>query len=591
MKNTNRVRMLLLMFMLWMISSSRAGLIFSVDFGSDSVNDTTAGNVSLGTPTDITFTNTGLPLANSNGRAAVFNGTTSGIDYGLGAGNELDIDGGGYSTPVALTYHIRVKFDTVAAANQFLMGRHDDTDAVTAIEVLGDDAHGYVQMNGTTYGNTAADCLLAGKWYDIFFRFQGQYAATGNGYFQTSVYDAETSTLVLHSARWGTGARGPEDGSSSFWIGMRGDHTTKNPLHGMVDQVNVWIGTPLSEAEMLALSNPPAVEPVMRGSVLSVDFGSDSVDDKTPGNVSTGIATDVTFTNTSLSLANSNGKAAVFNGTTSGIDYGLGAGNELAIEGGGYSDPVKMTYHIRVKFATVAAANQFLMGRHDDTDSVTAIEVLGDDAHGYVNFNGTTYGNTAENALSSGIWYDIFFRYEGWYQSDTNNYGFFQTSVYNAETGYPVLHSEPWATTSRGPTAGLSSFWVGMRGDHSTKNPLDGQVEQVNVWDRAITEEEMLAMSNPAPLSPQPVIDCFSRVSSNTWEMVIDLPAEASSTFFPKTTTDLILGGWANVAHSTNGATGTFIETNLSYSVNTGSNLVIYLESPDDTAFFRIDEQ
>lgn len=263
-------RLVTILMVLGLASASWAELIFSVNFGNDSVDDVVSP-VSTGTATDITYTNIGLPLANSNGRAAVFNGTTSGIDYDLGNGNELDLDGGGYSTPTRLTYHIRVKFDTVSAANQFLMGRHDNTEAVTAIEVLGDDAHGYVQLNGGICGHTAENVLTAGTWYDIFFRFNGKYQGNNDGFFQTSVYNAETNTLVAHSNRWGTSARGPDDGNAGFWIGKRGDHTTANPLHGMVDQVNVWNHI-LSEEEMLDMSNPPVPEPATVG-LLTLGFG------------------------------------------------------------------------------------------------------------------------------------------------------------------------------------------------------------------------------------------------------------------------------------------------------------------------------
>ena len=231
--------------------------------------------------------------------------------------------------------------------------------------------------------------------------------------------------------------------------------------------------------------------------VLHVDFGNDSVNDvNNPG--STGMATDVTFNTVCLNASNSNCRVAVFNGSTSGIDYGLGAGNELYLYYGGYSDPLKLTYHIRVRFNTVSAANQFLMGRHCcSTGTVSAIEVTGNDVRGYISTDGSNnFGHSATNILSTGIFYDIFFRFNGKYQA--LNDGFFRTSIYDADHHALVAHGPNWGTANRGIYSGTAAFWIGRRGDYSgSENPLNGLVDQVNVWHRTLSEAEMLAMSIP----------------------------------------------------------------------------------------------
>ncbi|MEN8254737.1 MAG: hypothetical protein ABFR33_04625, partial [Verrucomicrobiota bacterium] len=85
-----------------------------------------------------------------------------------------------------------------------------------------------------------------------------------------------------------------------------------------------------------------------------------------------------------------------------------------------------------------------------------------------------------------------------------------------------------------------------------------------------------------------PVIESLEHFSGDVYRMVIE-PATGDLTPSPLKSTDLTSGAWAGVAHSTNGAPP-WIETNLSYSVDTGSNVVIYLESTNPAAFFGIGE-
>ena len=81
----------------------------------------------------------------------------------------------------------------------------------------------------------------------------------------------------------------------------------------------------------------------------------------------------------------------------------------------------------------------------------------------------------------------------------------------------------------------------------------------------------------------------WSSFSSNVMEMRVDAPG-APERYNPSASTNLVAGSWTNVAHSTNGFPGTFVETNLAYSATdaTGTNEVIYVKADVDAEFFRI---
>ncbi len=243
-----------LILVLAMVSASYAGLydeaVLRVNFGQDSVNDVSRPS-SKGVATDLSFVDISSPLMkNSNGRGAVFNGKTSGIDYQLGAKNELRIEG-------AITYHIRVRFNSIAG-QQFLMGRYQsENEFVTALQTESTSAWGYFGIKKKTgfekIGHRAKDCLKTGIFYDIFFCFK-PYTTGRYGAVRTYVYNAQTGRQLAASRNWGTSIRRMyHNNAINFRIGNAGNGLSLSGLKGTVGQVNVWKKV-LTEKQMQSLS-------------------------------------------------------------------------------------------------------------------------------------------------------------------------------------------------------------------------------------------------------------------------------------------------------------------------------------------------
>lgn len=234
--------------------------IFRVTFAGDSVNDVTTGSVSQGTATDVTFTSDVPPMANRTGRAAVFNGTTSVITYGLGADNELAIRSN-------LTYHARVRYNAAAFAagrpEQWLFGRFraSSTATDTRVSILSTQPapvgtaslapFGGVSADGNAWavGLPAQSNVQPGTFYDVFLRFQPGVAVWFD------VLNAETGTRVGASQMLPTTVTVLRDATSPLDVGNRtvsGANTV--PLAGDIEQMNIWART-LSDAEIYAINN------------------------------------------------------------------------------------------------------------------------------------------------------------------------------------------------------------------------------------------------------------------------------------------------------------------------------------------------
>ena len=89
------------------------------------------------------------------------------------------------------------------------------------------------------------------------------------------------------------------------------------------------------------------------------------------------------------------------------------------------------------------------------------------------------------------------------------------------------------------------------------------------------------------PMVPATILG-WTAVSNGVMEMVVDAPGFAAL-YHPEAIADLVVGSWTNVPHSAT-AGGPYVVTNLSYSSTdaTGTNEVIYLQTPADKEFFNI---
>lgn len=105
------------------------------------------------------------------------------------------------------------------------------------------------------------------------------------------------------------------------------------------------------------------------------------------------------------------------------------------------------------------------------------------------------------------------------------------------------------------------------------------EMRMATSWDDVVAPE-------PVPESGSVELLSIAPVSDSVMELVVD--SDNPSVFYPETATELTANtAWSSVGHSTNGA-APFEVTNLSYSVDMGSNYVIYVEADQNQKFFRI---
>jgi hypothetical protein len=249
---------------------------------------------------------------------------------------------------------------------------------------------------------------------------------------------------------------------------------------------------------------------LLNEAVFHADFDG-SLNDKNGTDLSTATYSwGANLVNVATPMANSNGKGVEFSSSASMIRYGLGANNELKLQSA-------LTYHSRVKFDRNQGWD-FIMGRWGNVDTaqskrVSYIYLPSGDAGvvqgAFEKVDGTGYNVTGllspANTIQTGVFYDIFFDFRG---KAGDTLGNFHTTVINAETGALIWRSAEWFT-------GITGLWVddgvaftiGGRnygtltasGYYSSTESMDGVMEQVNVWGRDLTLNEMKSLSVPEP--------------------------------------------------------------------------------------------
>ncbi|MEN7973934.1 MAG: hypothetical protein ABFR47_08895, partial [Verrucomicrobiota bacterium] len=137
-------------------------------------------------------------------------------------------------------------------------------------------------------------------------------------------------------------------------------------------------------------------------------------------------------------------------------------------------------------------------------------------------------------------------------------------------------------------------------GDFEVSSPIRCRVDEVAAWTRGLNYAEVLQVFETGDSglhfnesASDPVVsESIEHVSGDIFRMTVDIsggnpPVAVPEAYKPLKSTDLVSVPFADVAHSTNGA-APWYTTNLTYSVDTGSNYVIYLESTNPAAFFGL---
>ncbi|MBM3883642.1 MAG: hypothetical protein FJ387_28705 [Verrucomicrobia bacterium] len=236
------------------------------------------------------------------------------------------------------------------------------------------------------------------------------------------------------------------------------------------------------------LTAPAYARDIREDAILRVTFDQNDPTDRSAGLVSPAItANNVTYTTALPQMANSSGTAAVFNGTDSLISYGLGADNELKIE-------TALTYHARVKHDAAAIAGgrpeQWIMGRFSGgrvsilSTSAAAAGASSLNVFGFCAVGGAWFAQANRGGLTPGVFHDVSMRF---------NPGISVTlTVVNAETG-ELVGTTVISTTQAVLTDAATPLEVGNR--TTSPVPLNGVIEQVNVWNRVLGDDEIMAIS------------------------------------------------------------------------------------------------
>lgn len=276
------------------------------------------------------------------------------------------------------------------------------------------------------------------------------------------------------------------------------------------------------------LSSMPDVfgRDIREDAVLRVTFDGNSAIDRSTGNVSAPtVENNLVYTTALPAMANSTGNAAVFDGTNSMISYDLGAAEELNITGA-------LTYHIRVKHDAAAIAlgrpEQWLMGRFSGpggsaavrtsqlTTSAASAGATTITVQAHLAANGAWFASPSRAGLTPGVFHDVVVRFDP---------GVAVTlTVYNAETGQMVGTPTVVNTTTKSLTVGMSPFEVGRRS--TSPMPVNGVIEQVNVWNRALGDDEVKAISTD---------DGFVQLSW-TLDLIKDLQPANNAMYLPGST-------------------------------------------------------
>jgi hypothetical protein len=470
--------------------------VFRVTFANSSVDDVTSGNVTTGTAEDVYFEDVDT-MTNGNGKAAYFDGISSGINYGLGAANELQING-------SMTQHIRVRFDS-PSGEEWLMGRFGNSmgenERVWFLHANSGDIGGKVSSNGiNSIGPDGVCDIASGTFYDVYMRFKQSDIDT-DGYVSVDVFDAEKGAKVASSATY-MDVKGLYDSADiNFWVGRRGNYfMSEIPLQGAVEQINVW-DRALDNAELEEISG---YESALESMIFHVGFDG-SFDDTKGDDISTAdYSWGANLVDVDTPMYGSNGKGVDLTSSASMIKYGLGANNELRLQG-------EFSYHARVKFDRVDSWD-FVMGRWGDVEGaeskrVNYMYLPGPAGQVRCAFSKSAADNgdgvsplgytSPDNTIEAGVFYDIFFSFMPGVGSVEGN---FFWAIYNAETAEVVWRSSDWVTTITGlweddgvPFTIGGRYWQTFTesGFYDATESMDGVIEQVNVWDIALTDYQM----------------------------------------------------------------------------------------------------
>lgn len=197
----------------------------------------------------------------------------------------------------------------------------------------------------------------------------------------------------------------------------------------------------------------------------------------------------------------------------------------------------------------------------------------------YFNYGGHPVVYHYDSGTSSNVWTEI---------PEITKSGWVRTTVgLDYQTGYfqikmdGILLTNALGNTSSDGLGSAGGSWFAMPTAASQLNRVVFDGHGGNLDDLIVTMADPFA----------PILTSLGVFSADVLKLVVDFPNAMvlPESFHPLKSSSLDSPSWASVQHSTNGIDG-WVFGNLDYSATEGSSKVIYLKSPEPTAFFRLSE-
>ncbi len=371
-----------------------------------------------------------------------------------------------------------VKFNSTTPWSSVFYRNGSGTNRIVLSTGTNNSLHVVVSNGVTNYANSANNVISPNQWYHVAMVYDG-----------TQSTDAAKLKLYINGQQrtltFGGGTVPATTGTTTapMVIGAIDQGTGGNYLNGVVDEVRVW-NEALSQTTISGWKNKTigACHPNVAN--LQVywqldDSTNPAVATASMGTAYTGSIVNGTYVTggwaTNSSGCASSGKSLQFSSGS------VSAGNVTAL-----NTASKFTMEAWVKFNTTAAwkhiFSKTLSGTNRialATNNVNSLQVVVDNG-------GTNYANAPNNLLTPNQWYHVAMVYDGTRATDSARLKLFVNGIQQTLT---------FGGGSVPATTGTNSspYLIGTKDLTSTVNYLDGIMDEVRVWNEALSQQTLTA--------------------------------------------------------------------------------------------------
>lgn len=287
------------------------------------------------------------------------------------------------------------------------------------------------------------------------------------------------------------------NGTASFRISNFGGTLNNRPIVGNIDEVGLWTRA-LSPTEVNQVMNYntglaypltlPSTTGLSNGLQAYWKFDGNSTD--ATGHGYNGTDTNITYNSTSGKLA----QGASFSGNTPGTSK-IVVNTIPNLINSSY-----MSISVWAKFTTIPGTAQ-LVSQYASTGTVNNQYFLSISGTGVILFGvndtvGDRYGSSTATAsvVTTGIWYNIVGVFDGTQATDST-----KVKIYlnGSQLTLNNFANAPMATKVIGP--GMTNnipIWIGTLQTAQASRTLNGSLDEVGIWNRALTSDEVRLLYN-----------------------------------------------------------------------------------------------